>query len=176
MNPPEKQILRARMRKTVDAFADKAAASEKIAALLRATLQWQAARVVYGFSPLLSEPDWIVHSGDDGKVFAFPKVEENGMRFFTGGKMVAGVFKVLEPDTGEAAPPPDLVLVPGLAFDKTGLRLGRGGGYFDRWLAANPGVKTLGLCFACQLVKKIPVEAHDIRVDAVLTEKGITST
>ena len=73
---------------------------------------------------------------------------------------------------GAPAPSPDLVIVPGLAFDPTGARLGRGKGYYDRWLGANPAVKTLGVCFSCQILEKLPAEPHDAHVDAILTEQG----
>lgn len=65
-----------------------------------------------------------------------------------------------------------LALVPGLAFDRRGYRLGYGGGYYDTFLATFPG-RSIGLCFACQLVESLAdegaVEAHDIPVGAVIT-------
>ena len=63
----------------------------------------------------------------------------------------------------------DLVLVPGLAFDRSGGRLGRGGGYYDRWLSGFPGF-TVGLCREGVLQPQVPREAHDQRVDLLLTE------
>jgi 5-formyltetrahydrofolate cyclo-ligase len=172
MIPAEKQILRARMKATLGAFPRHEAASERIRRLLRALPDWQTARVIYGFSPLASEPDWIGPEDSEEKIVAFPKVVADRMQYFVGGKMVAGVYRVQEPDAGCPAPPPDLILVPGLAFDPMGCRLGRGGGYFDRWLEGHPGVKSLGLCFSCQIVETIPMESHDARVDAILTEGG----
>ncbi len=68
---------------------------------------------------------------------------------------------------------PDIILVPGRAFDQEGYRLGRGGGMYDRWLKGHreehPDTLTLGLAFNCQVVEKITVELHDERVDAVVT-------
>ncbi len=67
-----------------------------------------------------------------------------------------------------------VVVVPGLAFDNEGGRLGRGGGFYDRWLADRAdGVLTLGVAFACQVVERVPMEPHDRRVDAVVTAKTL---
>jgi 5-formyltetrahydrofolate cyclo-ligase len=68
---------------------------------------------------------------------------------------------------------PDLILAPVLAFDRQGGRLGQGGGYFDRAIAglrAKGPIKVVGLAFAGQEVGEVPMEAHDARLDAVLTE------
>jgi 5-formyltetrahydrofolate cyclo-ligase len=65
----------------------------------------------------------------------------------------------------------DVAIVPGTAFDPTGGRLGRGGGHYDRLLAQlrDDSVR-IGLCFACQVVPRVPLEAHDETVDLVVTE------
>lgn len=89
----------------------------------------------------------------------------------------------LAPDAvGVPAPPPsapglhpDLVITPLLAFDRTGGRLGQGGGHFDRTLEALRAVKpvfVLGLAYAGQEVEQVPAEPHDQRLDAILTETG----
>ncbi|MDQ7012361.1 MAG: 5-formyltetrahydrofolate cyclo-ligase [Planctomycetota bacterium] len=63
-----------------------------------------------------------------------------------------------------------VVVVPGLAFDDGGGRLGRGGGFYDRWLGDRAdGVLALGVAFACQVVERVPMERHDRRVDGVVT-------
>ncbi|OGX13985.1 MAG: 5-formyltetrahydrofolate cyclo-ligase [Omnitrophica bacterium RIFOXYB12_FULL_50_7] len=64
----------------------------------------------------------------------------------------------------------DIILVPGVAFDKRGGRLGRGGGYYDRLLQKARKVIKIGLCFREQIVKKVPMKAHDVRVDRVITD------
>jgi 5-formyltetrahydrofolate cyclo-ligase len=70
----------------------------------------------------------------------------------------------------------DVILVPGLAFTRLGQRLGRGGGYYDRYLASLPA-KTLkiGVCFGFQIVDALPTESHDQAVAAVVTEAGFLS-
>lgn len=90
---------------------------------------------------------------------------------------------VLEPDAlGASAPPadaprvrPDLVITPLLAFDRFGGRLGQGGGHYDRTLEAlraSGPVLVLGLAFAGQEVDRLELDAHDQRLDALLTETG----
>jgi 5-formyltetrahydrofolate cyclo-ligase len=106
------------------------------------------------------------------KVFA-PKVEnkaEGTMGFYQISS--AACFqrrRALE--TGDF---PALVLTPGLAFDKRGNRLGRGGGFYDRFFAeldsAGLAYTALGLCLECQLAEAVPVEEHDKGVAAILTE------
>jgi 5-formyltetrahydrofolate cyclo-ligase len=68
----------------------------------------------------------------------------------------------------------DVLLVPGVAFDVRGGRLGQGGGHYDRLLATLPGTATaVGMCFACQVVPRVPMEDHDRSVDVVVTEAGV---
>jgi len=66
-----------------------------------------------------------------------------------------------------------LTIVPGRAFTREGMRMGRGNGGYDRWIDAqrgrNPEMKTIGVCFDCQLLQELPMETHDRPVDAVLT-------
>jgi 5-formyltetrahydrofolate cyclo-ligase len=84
-----------------------------------------------------------------------------------------GAFGILEPRLDAAVFPAseiDLILVPGLAFDPQGHRLGRGKGYYDRFLPETRG-KTMGIC--SYLVPRVPVEAHDCKMDAVVTEGTI---
>ncbi len=90
--------------------------------------------------------------------------------------LILGHYGILtpHPDALEFADPnaPDLVIVPGLAFDAGGYRLGYGGGFYDRYfssLTSDP-VK-LGYCYSFQLVEQLPHESHDIPVDRVITEK-----
>ena len=69
-----------------------------------------------------------------------------------------------------------LVLVPGMAFDRSGRRLGRGGGFYDRFLARlAPGTLKIGFCFRCQVLEEIPTSDHDRLVDAIVTADGLTA-
>jgi 5-formyltetrahydrofolate cyclo-ligase len=67
----------------------------------------------------------------------------------------------------------DLILVPGVAFDMAGRRLGMGAGYYDRFLLKAPEAIRAGLCLACQLVEKVPCEEYDLPVQYLVTVQGI---
>ncbi|MEM9111908.1 MAG: 5-formyltetrahydrofolate cyclo-ligase, partial [Planctomycetota bacterium] len=83
---------------------------------------------------------------------------------------VPGRFGIPEPTTREPFhETPDVTIVPGLAFQRTGERLGQGGGYYDRYLAHHPATYKVGLCFSEQLADKLPIGGHDICMDEVVT-------
>ena len=87
--------------------------------------------------------------------------------------LTAGKFGILEPGHGAARPVAgrqiDAALVPGLGFDETGNRLGRGMGYFDLLLHEVPGAR-IALAYDCQVLNEVPAEAHDAPVDFIVTE------
>ena len=68
---------------------------------------------------------------------------------------------------------PDLLFIPLLAFDRAGRRLGYGGGYYDRTLAALPRATAIGCGYACQELDEVPADAYDARLSAIATEVGI---
>jgi 5-formyltetrahydrofolate cyclo-ligase len=80
-----------------------------------------------------------------------------------------GDFHIPEPQNHPYAGSFDLIVVPGMAFDREGHRLGRGRGYYDRFLARHPQVHTIGLCFDFQLLPEIPCEPHDRIIDEIIT-------
>ena len=115
-----------------------------------------------------------------GKRVAVPVVQPGSKRLQLSevrdpnAELIPGAFGVWEPVRSAFRPVDpkdlDLMLVPGLAFDRTGHRLGHGLGYFDRFLARLPrSIPTVGLAFAWQLVDHLPTAAHDHAVSAVLT-------
>ncbi|RAU93190.1 5-formyltetrahydrofolate cyclo-ligase [Paenibacillus sp. YN15] len=96
-------------------------------------------------------------------------------------ELTPGLWGILEPDAEKGAVPADpaqllAVLVPGVAFDRSGGRVGYGGGYYDRLLAGleEQGIRPLRIApaFEMQICEELALEAHDIRVDAVVTESG----
>jgi 5-formyltetrahydrofolate cyclo-ligase len=96
--------------------------------------------------------------------------------FSAAGPWAEGPFGIREPPPLEPLPPdplPALIIVPGLAFDAQGRRLGRGGGYYDRFLRRTPcrpaSCRSIGLCMPCQLVPQVPAEDHDQTVDGLCT-------
>ncbi len=93
--------------------------------------------------------------------------------------LVLSSYGILEPDPN-ATPPADiqmfdLILSPGVAFDFKGYRLGYGGGFYDRFFSALSGrPPKIGIAFSCQQLDNLPTEAHDLPLDALITENGIT--
>jgi 5-formyltetrahydrofolate cyclo-ligase len=191
-----KNELRRQMRQRLQASAGNAA--EKSQAIVTSITEhpaWARARVLSLYSALPSEPAltglWTAETGESPGSgtplrFCYPRIEAGGMAFFeveSSGDLMPAPWhpKIREPvfDPVRLVPPEkiDLILVPGLAFTRDGQRLGRGGGYYDRYLAALPsGAVKLGVCFQCQLLDSLPLEAHDQRVHAVVTENGFTGT
>ena len=108
------------------------------------------------------------------KRILLPVVRGNDLELkpYTGDdRLTEGAFHINEP-TGTAFTDYaaiDLAVIPGVAFDRWGNRLGRGKGYYDRLLPRIPTAYKLGLCFPFQVVEQIPAEAHDISMDEVLT-------
>ena len=87
--------------------------------------------------------------------------------------MEAGRFGTLGPGPDAPEGVPHTLYVPLVAFDRTGRRLGYGGGYYDRTLAALPGAVAVGCAFAAQELDAVPADAYDVRLSAVATEHGI---
>lgn len=80
-----------------------------------------------------------------------------------------GDFNILEPQNEPYLGDFDLIVVPGVAFDRKGNRIGRGKGYYDRFLSQHLEVKRIGICFDFQLVDEVPAETFDIRMDEVIS-------
>lgn len=110
----------------------------------------------------------------EGKTVLLPRVVSDTdmeLRRYTGpNDLEPGAFGIMEP-TGELFTDYDLIdvaVVPGMAFDREGHRLGRGKGYYDRFLAQLPHIYKIGICFPFQLVDKVPADAHDMLMDEVV--------
>lgn len=80
-----------------------------------------------------------------------------------------GDFNILEPQNTPYNGDYDLIIVPGVAFDRDGNRIGRGRGYYDRFLCKHLDVKRIGICFDFQLVDEVPTEDNDIRMDEIIS-------
>lgn len=96
--------------------------------------------------------------------------------WFPGIAMAQGPMGTQHPAEGEPISP-DWLIVPLLAFDRTGARLGYGGGYYDRTLAllraANPTLTAIGVAYAAQEIPQVPTGPHDARLTAIATERGL---
>ena len=173
-----KQEIRVAMKRANRALSDteRRAASERIWAQVAASAEFAAARCVALFCSLADEPDTaaVLASWSRLKRIVVPRVEGETMRFcrYDPAAMRPGAFGIEEPGPeAETCDPAeiDLVLVPGVAFSPDGRRLGRGRGYYDRYLA-QAGVRAvkIGVCFAHQLTEEVPAEPHDVRMDGVI--------
>ena len=108
------------------------------------------------------------------KTFALPKMVDGELAFYKYvlcDNLGASKLGVLEPLNNDMIIP-DVILIPGLAFDASGYRLGHGLGIYDRYLVHSSLVK-IGVCFNDSLVNVLPVQAHDIKMDYVVTENLI---
>jgi 5-formyltetrahydrofolate cyclo-ligase len=118
---------------------------------------------------------------EHGRTLALPWFAERGadMTFrlwldpHDDGGLEAGPYGMMQPFADAPEVVPDTAFVPLLGFTTRRERLGLGGGHYDRWLATNPQVQTIGLAWDCQLVDSLPLEAHDIRLGAVITPTRI---
>lgn len=175
----EKNALRkmVRMRLAALSSQEKKLRSAVIVEQIKEHLAVSAARVVALYSPLGSEPQiWqLVEELSKVMLVALPRVEGGLMNFYcyTPGTMCAGALGVMEPQGEDVLCPHeiDVMVVPGVVFTVDGHRMGRGKGYYDRYLSQEGfrGLK-LGVCYAEQLVDGLPLEPHDVKMDHVIYE------
>jgi 5-formyltetrahydrofolate cyclo-ligase len=171
-----RRLIRARLRTLGAARGPHSAA---ICASIAQHPAYVAAQVVAIFDPLPSEPAVDLLWQVAPRRFVYPRILGEGLELVevrsAGELEKAAERKFREPRAGgESAiglEQIDVILVPGVAFTRAGQRLGRGGGYYDRLLAALPATALrLGVCFEVQIVEELPDEPHDMTVDAVVTE------
>ena len=177
----DKKVLRrlVREKKRVLSAEQILNASRHLAELFCATEQYAAADTIYGYMPYNQEvrTELILERAlADGKRVAIPKVYGDVMRFiyiedFSG--LEKSDMGIPEPVSDEpvAADEKALVLMPGLAFDEQGHRIGYGGGFYDKFLAAEPDHPTVALCYDFQMFPQLETDTFDIPVDRVLWVK-----
>lgn len=156
------------------------AGSAQARTLLEAQQVWQKAQSILFFAPMAEELDvWslVVAAVTAGKLVGLPRFEAHHRCYVAcqvqdlARDVQTGYYGIREP-TQECAQLNvnrlDLILVPGVAFDLHGRRLGRGKGYYDQLLAVLHG-KTCGVAFDEQIVDEVPVEPHDVHLNCILT-------
>ena len=177
MNDIKALARKAAFERRADAFA---AGQGQAAEILADFLAGQAGKVLSGYMPMRTEidplPAMAAHQGPVGVPVIIGKGLPLRFREWTPGcRMVEGTFKAMIPEEG-AWVEPQVLIVPLLAFDARGYRLGYGGGFYDRTLEGlrAPGpVLAVGFAFAAQEVPEVPIEPTDQRLDAVITEQGV---
>jgi 5-formyltetrahydrofolate cyclo-ligase len=181
-----KNAVRASMRAQLQALTDAERAARSTAACARIlkSTAFQSAVCVMLYMPLRSEIDVMsvaLEAFRQGKVVCVPRVADGGksmhaveIKSIDDEAMTSDALGVPAPRSGREIMHEsiDLVIAPGVAFDVRGGRLGRGGGFYDRFLAkAHRHTATIGVCFDFQLLDEIPTEADDIPVHAVVTDR-----
>lgn len=174
----DKKELRAQIRALKRAMTEEqiVEASARLGELFAASEQYKEAKTIYGYLPYNQEVrtvPMLERALRDGKKVAVPKCYGDEMRFIYMddlSKVEAGYANIPEPIADEpvADDKTALVLMPGMAFTKNGDRMGYGGGFYDKFLAAEPDHPTVALCYAFQMVESLPTEEYDIPVDCVL--------
>jgi len=178
----EKAFLRRQVRRELAQLTreEREASDTALFARFLALPEVEAARTIFAFWGIPEkEPDTfrlIAALTARGKEIGLPRMlpghRMEVRRYDPARPLVSVSFGILEPDEGcpiLSKEDIDLVLVPGVCYDRRGYRLGFGGGYYDRWLADFPGYR-VGLCREIALQDRVPTEVHDSRVDRLLTE------
>ena len=150
--------------------------SEKLGKLFVQSEAYKNAKTIYGYLPYNQEVrtvPMLEQALRDGKRVAVPKVYGDEMKFLYLDDLTQvekGYAGIPEPIADEPVADDEtaLVLMPGLAFDPAGHRIGYGGGFYDKFLAAEPNHPTLALCYEFQMLPELHTEEHDIPVDTVL--------
>ena len=174
----DKKEIRAMIRSKKRAMTPEqiVSASRKLGELFRASELYLKAEAIYGYLPYNQEVrtvPMLEQAIADGKRVAVPKCYGDEMRFIWMDDLSAvapGYANIPEPiaDGPVADASHALVLMPGMAFDPKGHRIGYGGGFYDKFLAAEPDHPTLALCYDFQVLEKLETEEFDIPVDQVL--------
>ncbi len=184
----EKQAIRVEIRRHRVALPDKEGLSRAIWTRIVALPEYRQARRVVLYMDHRSEVHTRPFLNDvwlSGKQIVVPYCEGDRLELFRldhPDELEPGMLGILEPrshwrlavERAVRVEPGDLVIVPGVAFDRAGGRIGQGAGYYDRLLANAPaGVPRVGVAFECQLVEAIPQLAHDVRMHRVVTDKAV---
>ena len=169
----QKQAVRERVRtlRTQRTPAEAARLSQHVVERLRALPVYREAETVLLYNALPGEVD-VSSLSRDGHRFALPRVEGERLvmvEVASERDVAVGRYGIAEPTGSRLLERVDLAVVPGVAFDAAGHRLGRGGGYYDRLLARGGVANSIGVCFDDELMEAVPMEPHDVRVDRVVT-------
>lgn len=179
---------KAALRSAALAARDRAAAAAgpkaplMIARRLLGDFVFMKGAIIAGYAAVRGEADpfpLMAALANQGHALCLPQTLEETLVFRAwkpGDPLVVGRFNIPEPDAKAKERRPDLVLVPLLAFDRHGYRLGYGGGFYDRYLSehrAKRTIRAIGIAYAGQKVDELPREPTDEPLDAVVTEESV---
>ncbi len=180
----DKEALRRAMRARRQALAqgEQEAAAQAALDLLRGYAPYRQAKTVLAYMACRGEMGLapaLLDILESGKTLLLPRCEAAGgmtaRRVRDPAQLTPGAYGIPEPgEDCEILPPQaiDLILVPGAAFGRDGGRIGQGGGYYDRYLRGTRAWR-VGVCHGFALLDSVPAEAHDMRMDAILTPQGV---
>ena len=172
-----KSVIRKNVRSRLATLSmdEKVVRSLSLSTEVKRHLSVSGARVVALFSPLPSEPQiWpLVKELSLFMTVVLPRVEGEIMNFYcyNPDRMVCGALGVMEPDGGEPVMPYeiDVVVVPGVVFTKDGARMGRGKGFYDKYMSQEGfNAHKIGVCYSEQVVQSLPCERHAVFMDEVV--------
>lgn len=176
----EKKDIRSEVRRRIKLLtsSEMTTASERIFDKIEQLESFHKAECIALFAAMHDEVATAVALGrwpKFGKRIVVPRVEGDIMRFYdySEDRMRTGAFGILEPEGDVECPAEDidLIIVPARAFTRAGERLGRGGGFYDKYMSkAEFRASKVGIAFECQIFDSLPCDSHDIRVDHVVTE------
>lgn len=168
----EKIILRQQIRDRIGELTQ----SEKQdqSAAIRSQLTFPTGQHIALFAGLSNEPQLLdlIHEQTNLHWYlprVLNKTEMTFIKITDPTTLLKGPFGILEPTDNQRASHLDTILCPGIAFTKSGTRLGQGGGYYDRALTQYPTAKRIGIAFTCQIIPKLPIEAHDLPMHQVIS-------
>jgi 5-formyltetrahydrofolate cyclo-ligase len=186
MKNEEKDRIRKQMRRQRRDYADGDRDSRRMGEILTASPLYRQAQQLLAYAPFRQEPDLVPvlrQAEAEGKEVGIPQMIGPGRMIFRRGadpsRWRNNAWGIAEP--GEEAEPIEpqpgcLILVPALAFDRRGYRLGYGGGYYDRYLERYPKVEAIGVAFSFQCIDTLPTEPQDRPVSWILTETELRKT
>lgn len=186
----DKKVIRQLILETRNRMseAERQEKSRKIMSMVKQQKEYQTCRLLFAYASFGSEVitrELIREALSEGKRIALPRAfisaGEPCMEFYEiteDSQLTTGFKGILEPNVfhkcvHKTVEPPDLMLMPGVAFDKSRNRIGYGKGFYDRYLQGHPGIRTIAVAYACQVVAMIPASAYDYRPDRLFTEERI---
>ncbi|MFT3984093.1 MAG: 5-formyltetrahydrofolate cyclo-ligase [Lachnospiraceae bacterium] len=187
---PNKKEIRSRILKIRNGLSE-AECREKSGQIMKTFKrqeEYQNSGLLFLYASFGSEVmtrDFLQEALSEGKRIALPRafVSREGpcMEFYEiteNSQLLAGYKGIPEPDilhkdVRKILELPDLMLMPGVAFDKDRTRIGYGMGFYDRYLEKHPGIRTIAVAYACQVIETIPESPYDYRPDRLLTEERI---
>ena len=176
------RILRLRNAMPLEAIAAKSCEIVRRLKELREIRELSTLMVFLNFGSEVVTDGLIAWGWEEGKRIVVPFCRPEGReltpcRIDSFAELETGHYGIREPkaDRLRVVPPGeiDAVVVPAVAFDRRGYRVGYGGGYYDRFFLGCPQAAKIGVAFACQITEEVPVEPYDVTMDCIVTEKEI---